>query len=348
MLMTVERTYFAGVVLSALALCLPGCGGESEKKPAADGNPKTGTTAAADEAPAEEPVDPAPKRKFQAVQLDGAAEASTNTAATKKTVPSEKQAESVVAALQPFQILLGQWKWTTQKKFGGFAKHGEDLEWVWDFKGDRNRPSLTAHSDGNPYFHQVWLTYLPNDDKFQLSLEPEDGAPRVLQGTWAENGEPKEESDGKKTQRTYKLVLEQISPAEGEQWQVTFNQLDNNQYLFELKKRAPAAKTFLALDIVRRRRQRQPRSQVHHLRRTGLDDRQLQRKELPRLLLRLRRRIQRRPRTLAGETGEGGSREEEKRRVTPPPPLSSSQGFTGLLRQNCGTSAAQKHGEPPP
>jgi hypothetical protein len=255
MLMTVERTYFAGVVLSALALCLPGCGGESEKKPAADGNPKTGTTAAADEAPAEEPVDPAPKRKFQAVQLDGAAEASTNTAATKKTVPSEKQAESVVAALQPFQILLGQWKWTTQKKFGGFAKHGEDLEWVWDFKGDRNRPSLTAHSDGNPYFHQVWLTYLPNDDKFQLSLEPEDGAPRVLQGTWAENGEPKEESDGKKTQRTYKLVLEQISPAEGEQWQVTFNQLDNNQYLFELKKRAPAAKTFLALDIVRQQRQ---------------------------------------------------------------------------------------------
>jgi hypothetical protein len=255
MLMTVERTYFAGVVLSALALCLPGCGGESEKKPAADGNPKTGTTAAADEAPAEEPVDPAPKRKFQAVQLDGAAEASTNTAATKKTVPSEKQAESVVAALQPFQILLGQWKWTTQKKFGGFAKHGEDLEWVLDFKGDRNRPSLTAHSDGNPYFHQVWLTYLPNDDKFQLSLEPEDGAPRVLQGTWAENGEPKEESDGKKTQRTYKLVLEQISPAEGEQWQVTFNQLDNNQYLFELKKRAPAAKTFLALDIVRQQRQ---------------------------------------------------------------------------------------------
>lgn len=241
------------VALATLAITIAGCG-DAPKKPTARAKPKANATAAAEEPDEGEPQ-PAPRQKFKAVQLGGASESTSDAAPAKKHIPNEKQAESVVAALQPFQILLGQWKWTTQKKFGGFARHGEDLEWVWDFKGDKSRPALTAHSDGNPYFHQVWLTYLPNDDKFQLTVEPEEGDQRILQGTWAENGEPRDEYDGKKSQRTFKLVLNQTSPESGEQWQVTINQLDNNQYLFDVKKRAPAARQFLALDIVRQQRQ---------------------------------------------------------------------------------------------
>src|SRR6185369_17816506 len=102
-----------------------------------------------------------------------------------------------VAALQPFQILLGKWRWGTRRKFGEFPKTGEDLEWVWDFRTDRSRPALTARSDAYPYLHQPALTWLPGERLFQLSADDDQGTRRVLQGTWTEGGEPKEESDGK-------------------------------------------------------------------------------------------------------------------------------------------------------
>src|SRR5262245_10640408 len=246
------KQWSAGASMMAFVFAL-GCGGTDE--------PSAKTTATRGkknvEAEAQTAVAAAgqsPKKKFQPVQLGGDSSNGDTAAASKTRIPDAKKAETVVAALQPFQILLGDWRWGTRKQFGNFTRTGEDLKWVWDFQSNPSRPALKGVSDGNPYFQKIWLTYLPDDDKFQLTGKTPEGESRILQGTWAEDGEPKEESDGKKTQHSYKLVLTQSVPAAGEQWQVTLNQLDNNQYLMALARSPAAGKSFAQVDTVRQQR----------------------------------------------------------------------------------------------
>ena len=81
-----------------------------------------------------------------------------------------------------------------------------------------------------------------------------DGQTRVFTGTWTDGGEPREESDGKKVQHTFKMQLSQVSPEEGDQWQLVFNQLDNNQYLMNLTRRPAAGKQLGPLDVIRQQR----------------------------------------------------------------------------------------------
>ena len=198
-----------------------------------------------------------PKKKFQPVQLGGnaggAGTAGAN-AANKPKLSGEKRSRAVISALQPLQVLLGDWRWITNKDFGSMKKSAEDMKWVWDFQTDDAQPSLTATSAVHPYFQQIWLTYLPDDEKFKATAKAPDGQTRVFLGTWTDGGEPKEESDGKKVQHTFKMQLSQVSPEEGDQWQLVVNQLDNNQYLTNLTRRAPTGKQFGPLDVVRQQR----------------------------------------------------------------------------------------------
>jgi hypothetical protein len=152
------------------------------------------------------------------------------------------------------QVLLGDWRWITRKEFGGSKKSAEDLTWIWDFQTDETQPSLTAKSAAHPYFQQVWLTYLPDDETFQVTAKTPDSQTRVFRGAWTAGGEPREESDGKKVQHTFKMQLTQISPDDGEQWQLVFNQLDNNQYLMDLTRRPASGQQFGPLDVIRQQR----------------------------------------------------------------------------------------------
>jgi len=247
------KLWCAGAAMMAFVFAL-GCGGTGE--PSAKTTAKRGKkTVEAESQAAVAAAGESPKKKFQPVQLGGDSSDGGDTAAGSKTrIPDEKKAETIVASLQPFQILLGDWRWGTRKQFGNFTKTGEDLKWVWDFQSNPSRPALKGVSDGNPYFQKIWLTYLPDDDKFQLTGKTPEGESRTLQGTWAEEGEPKEESDDKKTQHSYKLVLTQSAPAAGEQWQVTLNQIDNNQYLMTLARSPAAGKAFAQVDTVRQQR----------------------------------------------------------------------------------------------
>ncbi len=172
----------------------------------------------------------------------------------KPRLSGEKRSRAVVNALQPLQVLLGDWRWITRRDFGGSKKSGEDLKWVWDFQTDETQPSLTATSAIHPYFQQVWLTYLPDDEMFQTTARAADGQTRVFRGTWTDGGEPREESDGKKVQHTCKMQLVQVSPDDGDQWQLVVNQLDNNQYLTNLTRRPTTGKQFGPLDVIRQQR----------------------------------------------------------------------------------------------
>ena len=242
----IQRMAIMAMLAAGLA---QGCGGgdaSSSKSTAKGGKPSSdeGTAEAAGGSKA---------KRFQPVQLadDGGAGGKP---ASKAKVPDEKKAQVTLAALQPFQVLLGDWSWGTRKAFGDFSKTGEDLKWVWDFQSQPNQPALKGVSDGNPYFQKIWLTWVPDDDKFQLTGKTPEGEARILQGNWTDDGEPREVSDGKKLQHTHKLQLTQVSPAEGDQWQITLSQLDNNQYLMVMARRPAAGKQFAQLDVVRQQR----------------------------------------------------------------------------------------------
>lgn len=239
---------------------MAGCGGERVETKES----KAITKARQPQEEADQADSPAPaagpRNRFQAVTLDGDSASGAGAASTGQTPQSaEKRAQEVVAALQPLQVLLGQWRWTTNRKFPGAAgqqanKSAEDLEWIWDFKHDAAQPALTAKSEAHPYFRQVWLTFFPEENQFQATAKGVDGDDRAFRGTWTDGGEPQEVSDGKKIQHVHKLQLTQNSPAGGEQWQFQMSQLDNNQYLVTMTRSPAPGKPFVPLDVVRQQR----------------------------------------------------------------------------------------------
>lgn len=241
-------------IVAAIVCLICGCADSKPEPPEVAPGPVVPT--AAPTAVSEQPV--AKHRqpsRFQPVELgDSASGASSALVRTNEGLIAEEQSHSIVAALQPFQILLGQWRWVTKKKIGEFPARGDDLEWVWDFRSDGGHPALAAHSDTNPYFHELRLTYLAETAVFQLAINDPQKYQRVLRGTWTTGGEPKEEGDGKRLQRTYRLELTQVEPTDGDQWQVTLSQLDNNQYVLELKRRGAFAKAFGPLDVLNQQR----------------------------------------------------------------------------------------------
>jgi hypothetical protein len=232
---------------------LTGCGRENPPEQAATTTPAGRETAK--QAEKALPKEDRPKRRFQPVQLGGGEEVAVPASSPgKERVTAEKQSQSIVAALQPFQVLLGQWRWIAKKSFASSVQTAEDLEWIWDFQTDPDKPALKATTPANPYFRTIWLTWIPDEDLFQLTANTAENEARVLRGTWAENGEPKEESDGKRMQHTYKLQLAQVTPESGDRWLIMFNQLDNNQYLIDLSRRPAAGKQPALLANIRQQR----------------------------------------------------------------------------------------------
>src|SRR5437016_262156 len=80
-------------------------------EPAADQEETSTKTAAAKPA----------KRKFQPVQLGGEAGGgggAGESSVAKPRLSGEKRSRAVIAALQPLQVLLGEWRWITNKEFG--------------------------------------------------------------------------------------------------------------------------------------------------------------------------------------------------------------------------------------
>ncbi len=218
---------------------IAGCGGAAEpeaSKPAKSGSKKPAqVTSTTDEASGESTTtkeEPATE-SFVPVKLSGGGGTSSDsgTAAKKTvTVPPEKQLDEVKKALKPIQVVLGPWHAIIDK-----TKSYEDLQWVWDWRTDRAQPALAmATKEDGAYFKTARLTYLVEDEKFQMTLTDKDGKQRVLQGTFTAEPTDKPGEDKKQTpQRTYKLQLTETGDAK-DRWQIVMNQQDNNRYLFEL------------------------------------------------------------------------------------------------------------------
>lgn len=151
----------------------------------------------------------------------------------------EEAMQSVLDAMQPLQVLLGQWRGVTNKEFDG-SKLVTDSRWVWDFQTDKDQPALVMKSNKNPYFKVARLTYLSEPARFRLTSVDADDAERVYEGVWKE--EPKDAPGGSdnKPQRTFKLELTQVAPEQGDE-RFVFNQRENNRYQLEVYRRRGSA-----------------------------------------------------------------------------------------------------------
>lgn len=190
------------------------------------------TAATAPAAPASPPPAPvaAPTLKLGAVATPAPSAPATGEAAT--SAPKVDR-NAVMTAMKPIQTILGTWEGKTQKNVGDF-KGLDQPTWVWDHKTDRDQPALVMKSDKNRYFREARLTYVPGEDKFQLTTTDADGHKRVFEGTFTN---PVEEyiGDDNRPQKKFKIELTELTPMSvRDQWQVVLNQQDNNRYLFEL------------------------------------------------------------------------------------------------------------------
>ena len=223
----------------SVSVWILGCGGSAEpeaSKPSKSPSTKPAqvvseTDEAGDGSKASAAKEEPAAESFAPVKLGvGSGTSSTTDSPKKRNVPPEKQLDDVKKALKPIQVVLGPWHSIIDK-----TKSYEDLQWVWDWKTDRAQPALTMTTkEGGEYFKSARLTYLVEDEKFQMTLTDKEGKPRVLQGVFTEEPTDKPGEDKKQTpQRTFKLQLTETGDAK-DRWQIVMNQQDNNRYLLEL------------------------------------------------------------------------------------------------------------------
>lgn len=237
------------LVLCFALFLMVGCGGDVDGP-----NPATPAADAATGDPSVSDTTNAPtkkKRTFAPLTLGGS---SSSAAATPAVATSSERLNSVIDHLKPLQVLLGNWRGTTRREFEGFKAvdaHG----WVWDLRSDPQLPALVMSSGGkSPYVKQARLTWLPDTDKYRLTIVSPDEQNRVFSGEFSKPVEDVAGDDGK-LQRTFALSFTQTEPADAkEQFQYTFNQQENNRYLLEIEKKRGAA-SFRRFDTVSTQRE---------------------------------------------------------------------------------------------
>src|SRR5262249_5982646 len=101
------RTAITALLSAGFAI---GCGG-GDASPVKS-TPKRGKLTA-DAEKANSPATESTGKRFRPVELTDSGDATGNKAA-KARVPDEKKSQATLAALQPFQVLLGEWSWGTR------------------------------------------------------------------------------------------------------------------------------------------------------------------------------------------------------------------------------------------
>ncbi|HVS40449.1 MAG TPA: YHS domain-containing protein [Gemmataceae bacterium] len=126
-------------------------------------------------------------------------------------------------ALQAFNDLIGSWRGsgepfgTREEKQKGFWQ--ESIAWQWQFKGDD--VWLSAAFDKGKYFNAAELRYLPDDDRYQLTLHTAAKEDWVFKGTLDDRRLTVERTDDK-TGEAQRLI-------------VTLLHADRYLYRFEVK-----------------------------------------------------------------------------------------------------------------
>lgn len=233
------------IVLLTLAAC--GCGGSQDRKRDrnADAEPLDApqTFSIQDETESE-------SNPFQAVTIGSVSSPlgkTSGAAAGDQTEASDRQ--SVLEALRPLQVLLGQWRGTTRKVYDGF-KAVDELEWVFDFSADRDQPALVMSSEKSPYVRTARITYDTRSEQYRLTVIDAEGHTRQLVGDFSSPAQDVA-GEGEGLQRTYELAFRQLVPGTADDlWQVVFDQQENDRYLMVIGKSRSFEQAFRQFDVV--------------------------------------------------------------------------------------------------
>lgn len=225
----------AGVVFAA------GC---QESQPAATTSvdPAVAETSSADSPRPADAEAPRRTKRTGPVTLGGAGGPSSD------PTDDAASADSILAALQPLQVLLGKWNGTSRKAVV------DQPEWIWDFQTDPNQPALVLKSDKGEYLREARLTYQPESRSFQLTAVDHEEHRREFHGTFTD---PVQDipGDNNTLQRTFKLQLTETQPlTKGEVWQIVFAQQENNRYIVEVNRQRGAG-AFARIDTIHTQRE---------------------------------------------------------------------------------------------
>jgi len=234
--MYLRHTFFAFVWILPLACCMS-CSSDSPETEQVNaelgGAVDLGSESAIDmnDQLASETKTEKPTRKFQPITLGG----NSASDSPKTDLPDEQKFDSVLEALKPLQIMLGDWGGTTFKKIGGFSSV-ETLGWVWDLQSNPGQPALVMTADKSRYYENARLTYLTDKQKYQLTLTNKAGQKRIYEGTFSVPLKKVPGDDNPNIMHsTYKLSLALVEPAnEKKRAQIILNQQNNDRYMFEL------------------------------------------------------------------------------------------------------------------
>jgi hypothetical protein len=122
------------------------------------------------------------------------------------------KAKKPLEALQPFNEFIGPWRGDGQLENADSAKQRdwrESVSWSWKFKGDD--AWITVAFGKGRYLKNGEIHYLPDKDKYELTLETKDGKRLVFSGALVKEGRSfvaeRVDEDKKETQRiTFDLV----------------------------------------------------------------------------------------------------------------------------------------------
>lgn len=194
--------------------------------------------------------------EFKPLPLSGLPDSSANNASGAGTAkPVEVQIREIITALQPMQVLLGQWRGTTRREYENF-KAVDSHEWVWDLRTQPDSPALVVASDKSPYLRSARVSWSPVEQQFVMTAKDADGTERTFHGTFTDPPHEIVGSDDK-LHRVYRLEFNQdeaTQPAGGELWQLAFVQQENNRYLLEVGRRRGTA-PFSRFDTVSTQRE---------------------------------------------------------------------------------------------
>ena len=259
-----ESSDVRNAVAIVMILMLAGCGGDAPSSPSvtesatpavsATSEPPTSKAAASGES-ANSAAAAKLEKKFDFKPLAlNAVEGATKDARKVGSKPDpEKQIQTVIAQLQPLQILLGQWRGTTRREYENF-KAVDIHEWVWDLRSNPAQPALTIQSDKSPYIRTGRLTWDTEQNKFAMTVSDPVGTTRQFTGDFTETVHEIVGSDDK-LHRVFRLEFNQNENGESsELWQLAFAQQENNRYLLEVGKRRGKAE-FARFDTVSTQRE---------------------------------------------------------------------------------------------
>lgn len=232
----------AKIVLLAIILAASGCG--KQNPPGADSSEPAGaksaetsprTAQSANEAERSTPAD-RPAAKPVAVpsirlgSLGGGTDSSANR--SSQSSPGEEKLDSVLEAMQPLQVFLGEWNTTTRTMGAGSAR------WVWDFQTDKSQPALVMSTKDHPYFEFVRLTFLTEKQKFQLQAKDKENQDRLYEGEFTEKPHFIAGDTGKPEPR-FEIMLTEVGNDEARKLVgIKLSQRDRNRAWMEVFQRS--------------------------------------------------------------------------------------------------------------